>query len=90
MNIDAADVKMVVLDGIVMGPTHCAFDGCTAALANACGGSLCLHHENVLGNRCCVCDCLNFQIQNTDACVIHQDMWEKHKQTHSHDHLMGV
>ena len=90
MNIDAADVKMVVLDGIVMGPTHCAFDGCTAALANARGGSLCLHHENVLGNRCRVRDCLNFQIQNTEACVIHQDMWEKHKQTHSRDHLMGV
>ena len=49
MDIDAADVKKVVLDGIVMGPTHCASDGCTAALANARGGAFCLHHEIEFG-----------------------------------------
>jgi len=27
-------VKMVVIDGIVMGPQHCAFGDCTADLAN--------------------------------------------------------
>src|SRR6266568_457788 len=35
---EAAPVKMVVLDGIVMGHTHCAFDGCDADLSNARGG----------------------------------------------------
>ena len=40
-------VKMVVMDGIVMGPTHCAFDGCTGALANAHGHgeSFCIIHR---------------------------------------------
>ena len=40
-------VKMVVMDGIVMGPTHCAFDGCTGALANARGHgeSFCVIHR---------------------------------------------
>jgi hypothetical protein len=59
-------------------------------LANARGGSLCPHHEIVLGNQCRVRDCLNPRKQNTEACIVHQDMWEKHKQTHSRDHLMGV
>ena len=90
MNIDAEDVKMVVLDGIVMGPTHCAFDDCTADLANARGGVFCSHHEIVFGNRCRVRDCLNNKIWDTEACVIHQAMWEKHKKTHTCDHLMGV
>ena len=39
MEIDHAPVKMVVLDGIVMRPTHCAFDNCTADLDNYRGGA---------------------------------------------------
>ena len=38
MNVDHAHVKMVVVDGIVMGPTHCAYGDCTSALGNAQGG----------------------------------------------------
>ena len=30
MDIDHAPVKMVVLDGIVMGPQHCAYENCTS------------------------------------------------------------
>jgi hypothetical protein len=26
---EASPVKMVVMDGIAMGPTHCAYDDCT-------------------------------------------------------------
>ncbi|KAF8892717.1 hypothetical protein BD779DRAFT_1468376 [Infundibulicybe gibba] len=37
-NADYAPVKMVVLDGIVMEPTHCAYDDCTNDLGNARGG----------------------------------------------------
>lgn len=59
-------------------------------MANARGGSLCSHHEIILGNQCRVCDCFNHKIQNTEACLIHQDLWKKHKETHSRDHLMGV
>ena len=37
MNVDHAPVKMkmVVVDRIVMGPTHCAYGDCTSALGNA-------------------------------------------------------
>ena len=31
----ASPFTLVVVDGVVMGPTHCAFDGCTAELKNA-------------------------------------------------------
>ncbi|TFK32970.1 hypothetical protein BDQ12DRAFT_572305, partial [Crucibulum laeve] len=30
----AVVVKLVVLDGIVTGPTHCAYDDCTQSIAN--------------------------------------------------------
>jgi hypothetical protein len=59
-------------------------------LANACGGAFCSHHETVFGNQCRVRDCLSPKIQDTQACVIHQTVWEKHRQTHTRDHLMGV
>ncbi|KAF8998722.1 hypothetical protein BDQ17DRAFT_1212760, partial [Cyathus striatus] len=43
MSVDTSDttnaiepmVKMIVVDGIVMGPTHCAFENCSEALKNA-------------------------------------------------------
>jgi len=59
-------------------------------LANARGGALCSHHEIIFGNRCHVRDCLNQKIVDTEACIIHQALWQRHKQTHSRDHLMGV
>ena len=41
MDVDTGNqpamVNMVVIDGIVMGPTHCAFDNCTKPLTNAHG-----------------------------------------------------
>ena len=63
-------VKMVVMDGIVMGPTHCAFDGCTGALANARGHgeSFCVIHRTEFRNRCHVRDCQNNRVNNTQAC----------------------
>jgi hypothetical protein len=36
---EANPVTLVVMDGVVMGPTHCAFDDCTEELQNAWGGS---------------------------------------------------
>jgi len=35
MDIDQADVTMHVVDGIVMGPTHCVFQNCESDLLNA-------------------------------------------------------
>ena len=32
---EASSVTLVVMDGVVMGPTHCAFDDCIEELQNA-------------------------------------------------------
>ena len=50
MNIDVRNVTMVVVDGIVVGTKHCAYDNCTSDLTNYRGGSLCQIHENEFGN----------------------------------------
>ena len=47
---DASPVTLVVMDGVVMGPTHCAFDNCIEELKNAQGGVFCAWHEITHGN----------------------------------------
>ena len=42
---EASPVKMIVIDGVVIGPTHCAYDDCTGDLQNACGEVFCGFHE---------------------------------------------
>jgi len=42
---EASPVTLVVMDGVVMGPTHCAFDDCIEELKNARGGVFCARHE---------------------------------------------
>ena len=49
---EPAIVKMVVMNGIVMGPQHCAFGNCTADLANTRGGVFCSIHEIEYGAKC--------------------------------------
>ncbi|KAF9039092.1 hypothetical protein BJ165DRAFT_1551557 [Panaeolus papilionaceus] len=49
---DYNPVRMVVVDGIVTGPTHCAIPGCTSPLANHRGESFCTTHRDEWGNRC--------------------------------------
>ncbi len=73
MEVDAAPVKMIVLDGIVMGPTHCAFENCCAKLSNARGGAFCDFHEGEYGLRCRVVDCHAIKLANTQACENHQN-----------------
>jgi hypothetical protein len=34
-NIDASSVTLVVIDGVIMSPTHCAFDNCIEEFKNA-------------------------------------------------------
>ncbi|KAF8869578.1 hypothetical protein BD779DRAFT_1614391 [Infundibulicybe gibba] len=81
---------MVVLDGIVMGPTHCAYDNCTLDLTNACGGSFCAYHENLYGAQCHVWGCRKQSVDKTKACDKHQKEWFKYTQQHSRQHLAGV
>lgn len=89
INNDYAPVKMVVLDGIVMGPTHCAFLNCTATLANARGGVFCTLHEIEYGLKCRIKGCQNIKIARTEACETHKEEWKKHVTTHSRANLAG-
>ena len=87
---NCAFVNMVVLDGIVMGPTHCAYDGCTSDLLNARGGAFCQFHETQYGDKCHVHGCQRPKINPGQACQQHQQEWQKYIQSHSHENLSGV
>jgi len=87
---DHASVKMIVVDGIVMGPTHCAYGGCTSDLINARGGAFCPFHETQYGAKCRVLDCQDPKINPSQACEQHQPEWRKYIQTHSRENLSGV
>ena len=58
-SVEESPVKLVVLDGVVMGPKHCAYDNCTKSLKNARGGVFCEQHERLCGNLCHLRDCNN-------------------------------
>ena len=77
---DVPFFTMAVLDGIVMGLTHCAFDNCTADLDNYQGGAFCPKHEIEFGAKCHVHDCQNNKFDSTQACTEHQAQWKKHIQ----------
>ncbi|KIL55550.1 hypothetical protein M378DRAFT_90762 [Amanita muscaria Koide BX008] len=87
--VEAEPVKMVVLDGIVMGHTHCAFEGCTGQLANARGGVYCALHELRHGGTCHVAECQNPIVQNTLACEEHQEKWRRFLMNHRQKVLDG-
>ena len=86
---DAAPVKMVVLDGIVMGPTHCAFPGCISDLKNH-GGAFCSHHEFQFGSKCRVIGCSNDKIKPTEACQDHATLWKKSVQQRNQSTISGI
>ena len=75
---EATPVKLVVMDGVVMGPTHCAYSDCTYDLAQLKGGVLCVHHELLYGNLCHLCDCNNLKVAPTQMHAQHQNRWLKH------------
>jgi len=82
-------VKMVVVDGIVVGHTICAFHDCTSELVNACGGVYCAFHEDMLGTTCHVTNCSNLNVQGTLACQIHQEKWNRYMRNHRQRSLNG-
>jgi hypothetical protein len=81
-NTEAAPVKMIVMDGIVMGPQHCAFDGCIASLSNARGGAFCAAHEIEYGTKCRVHDCQVQKISGIQTCHQHKDEWARYQFNH--------
>jgi hypothetical protein len=90
MELDHAPVKMVVLDGIVMGPTHFAFENCTDDLDNSRGGAFCATHEIEFGAKCRVRNCPNNKVNMTQACNEHQSQWKKHVNDYSQHNMAGV
>lgn len=83
MEIDRAPLKLVVLDGLVGGPQHCAFDDCTAELHNSCGGVFCIEHLLAYGSKFHVQGCLEVKIASTQACQAHQGQWKTHLKKHN-------
>jgi hypothetical protein len=83
-------LKLVVLDGIVMGPTHCAYDNCTQDLANARTGVFCVLHEILRGNTCRMHDCDNPKVPPSHTCAEHQNRWYKHAIRYGHQSLLGI
>ncbi len=79
---ESAVVKLVVMDGIVMGPQHCAFGDCSADLANTRGGVFCSLHEIQYGAKCRVIGCLSSKVNGTQACHQHKAEWSKYEFSH--------
>ncbi|KAF9489497.1 hypothetical protein BDN71DRAFT_1351812, partial [Pleurotus eryngii] len=63
-----ADVCMIVIDGIVMGPRHCAIAGCEAGLLNAQTGVFCQEHEEEMEDCCHMKGCNKNKVGCTQAC----------------------
>src|SRR6266436_5877445 len=87
---EASPVTMVVMDGVVMGPTHCAFDDCIEELQNARGGVFCARHEITHGNLCCMHDCGRPKVAPTHTCAIHQNRWHQHAIRYGRQSLLGI
>ena len=83
-------ISMIVMDGIVMGPTHCAFQHCTLPLENARGGVFCKGHNDAYGNHCRVVECTLSKIAGTQACRHHQTEWQRFSQQHQRQNLPGA
>jgi hypothetical protein len=84
-----APVKMVVVDGIVIGHAICAYPDCTSALLNAHGGVYCALHEDLFGTQCHVSGCTDDKVQSTLACQAHQVRWQRFLRNHQAKHLSG-
>jgi hypothetical protein len=82
MENEPAVVKLVVMDGIVMGPRHCAFDNCTGDLENTQSGVFCSVHNIQYGAKCRVNGCLSSKVAGTQACHQHKAEWSKYEFNH--------
>jgi CxC6 like cysteine cluster associated with KDZ transposases len=82
MENEQAVVKLVVMDGIVMGPQHCAFDNCTGDLENAQSGVFCSVHSIQYRAKCRVNGCLSSKVAGTQACHQHKAEWSKYEFNH--------
>jgi CxC6 like cysteine cluster associated with KDZ transposases len=87
---EASPVKLVVMDGVVMGPTHCAFDDCIEELENARGGVFCAWHEMTHGNLCHMRDCDRPKVPPGHTCATHTNCWYQHVIRYGQQSLLGI
>jgi hypothetical protein len=88
--VTRASIQMVVMDGIVIGPKHCAFPDCNGDLANYHTGVYCVEHENLYGRLCHIDNCHNPKAAGTMACAQHQSQWHAHVVHYGCSNLLGV
>ncbi|KDQ32163.1 hypothetical protein PLEOSDRAFT_1074495 [Pleurotus ostreatus PC15] len=81
---------MIVIDGIVMGPRHCAMPGCEVGLLNAQTGVFCKAHQDEMGVHCRMKDCVRVKVAGTQACVNHQEQWRVYRARYANSSLLGV
>jgi CxC5 like cysteine cluster associated with KDZ transposases/CxC6 like cysteine cluster associated with KDZ transposases len=85
-----APVKLVVMDGQVMGPRHCAYDNCTADLSNARLGVFCIEHELLRGHLCRMRNCENPKATGIHTCAQHINRWNSHVTRYGRQSALGV
>jgi hypothetical protein len=83
-------VNMVVMDGIVMGPKHCAYANCTNDLISYKDGVFCRDHERICGKLCRVQTCQNPKTDRTQTCIQHSNIWCSHVVRFGHSSLLGI
>ena len=83
-------VNMVVIDGIVMGPKHCAYPNCTEDLANYRNGVFCMHHEDIHGKLCRVQGCHNSKANDIQTCYQHRNLWNSHVTRFGRSTMLGI
>ena len=87
---EASPVTLVVMDGVVMGPTHCAFNNSIEEFKNARGGVFCARHEITHDNLCRMRDCDRPKVAPTHTCTIHQNRWHQHAIRYGRQSLLGI
>jgi hypothetical protein len=87
---EVCPVKMVVIDGVVMGPTHCAFDDCIEEVKNSREGVFCAQHEITHGNLCRMYDCDKPKVPPGRTCAINQNCWYQHAIRYGQQSMLGI
>ncbi|KAF8993140.1 hypothetical protein BDQ17DRAFT_1392708 [Cyathus striatus] len=81
---------MIVVDGIVMGPNHCAYQNCSEKLANAKTGVFCLRYESQHEGLCRMKSCYNIKERNSQTCVNHRQNWYNHVIRFGRQSVLGI
>jgi len=83
-------VQMIVIDGTVMWPKHCAFEDCTEDLAHYHNGIFCDEHEFTQGNLCRIQGCHHDKAPEIQTCEQHRERWDSHVIRFGRSSLLGV